>query len=382
MGIGRRWCYPYHNFPFLAKADLTVLHSPRFPGMRLLRLCLPLPLWLPLVLALAACNPQYAYFLPRAGEQSREVRSLLRLLDREKTVGENRFILVQQIANRLHAVGETDKLILFLTSYVEANPEDPYNAYYLNIVAAAYKERRAIPLAIHYYDRILKNHPDLLVSGTTLHYQCLQELLTLVKEPRARIEYYKELIARFGEYIDTGAAYYFLASSYEQVGEWEQAMRVYQKFLTYPETQIPGDPRAHVKVREKVEFYYSDKSWTAENLELLVKEVRQAILTRNTRALLTYKARVNFFTMSWSQADADDSVSMVFDIGAFLQASRVQADDDLDIDSNAGEAFLRTTRWSYRIPTWYLYFRKVDFKPDPDINGRWEWAGIYFGEKL
>jgi tetratricopeptide (TPR) repeat protein len=350
--------------------------------MRPARSILALLLLLLLLLLPAGCSREYSYYLPRGGEEKAEMRTLFHLLDREKEVGENRFIIVQQIANRLHAVGELDKLILFLTTYVEKNPEDPYNAYYLSIVAAAYKQQGALPLAVHYYDRILKNHPDLLVSGTTLHYQCLQELLSLVKEPRARIEYYKELIARFGEYIDTGAAYYYLATAYEQVGEWEQAMRVYQKFLTYPETQIPGDPRAHIKVREKVEFYYSDKSWTAENLQLLVDGIRQAILTRNTRKLLAYRARVNFFTMSWSQADADESVSMVFDIGAFLQASRVQADDALDMDSNAGEAFLRTTRWSYRIPTWYLYFRKVDFKPDPDINGRWEWAGIYFGEKL
>ena len=86
--------------------------------------------------------------------------------------------------------------------------------------------------------------------------------------------------------------------------------------------------------------------------------------------------------MSWSQAEADEQVSLVFDLGSFLHTSRVVADEKLDIDSNAGEAFLRTTRWSYRIPTWYLYFRKVDYPPDPEINGRWEWAGIYFGEKL
>ena len=25
---------------------------------------------------------------------------------------------------------------------------------------------------------------------------------------------------------------------------------------------------------------------------------------------------------------------------------------------------------------------KVNFPADPEIHGRWEWAGIYFGEKL
>jgi tetratricopeptide (TPR) repeat protein len=334
------------------------------------------------ILSLLACQGEYAHFLVGNLEQNREMHTLFDLLEREPDVGENRFIIIQQISNRLHGAGELEKLILFLTGYVENNQNDPYNAYYLGIVAAAYKDRGAAPLAVHYYERILKNYPDLLISGTTVHYQCLQELLTLVEDPNAQIEYYKELISRFSEYIDPGATYFYLAEAYEQVGEWEQAIRAYQKFLKYPETEIPGFPRVHIKIREKVEFYYSDKKWTVENLDQLVTEIKRSIQTRNTRRLLTYKAKVNFFTMSWAQADADEIISLAFDIGAFLQSSRVLTDDKLDIDSNAGEAFLRTIRWSYRIPTWYLYFRKVEFMPDPEINGRWEWAGIYFGEKL
>ncbi|UCF99876.1 MAG: tetratricopeptide repeat protein [Spirochaetaceae bacterium] len=335
-----------------------------------------------LVLSILACRREYSHFLVGSFEENRDLHTLFDLLQQEQEVGENRFIIVQQIANRLHGAAELEKLILFLTSYVEINQNDPYNAYYLNIVAAAYRDLGAEPMAVHYYDRILKNYPDLLISGTTVHFQCLQELLRLVEDPHDRIEYYKELISRFSEYVDPGATYFYLAEAYETVGEWEQAIRAYQKFLNYPETEIPGFPRAHVKVREKVEFYFSDKKWTVENLEQLVAAIKRAIQARNARQLLSYKAQVNFFTVSWAQADTNEVISMAFDIGAFLQSSRVLTDDKLDIDSNAGEAFLRTTRWSYRIPTWYLYFRKVEFLPDPEINGRWEWAGIYFGEKL
>ncbi|MBA7607322.1 hypothetical protein ES703_14481 [subsurface metagenome] len=203
-----------------------------------------------------------------------------------------------------------------------------------------------------------------------------------MEEPHLKIQYYKELISRFSGIIDPGVTYYFLAKSYEEVGEWEQAIRVYQKFLKYPGVEIPGFQNAHAKIREKVEFYYAGKEWTVENLQSLVAEIRRAIAARNARGLLRYKARVNFFTRSWSQAEAVETLANLFDISVFLHTSRVIADDKLDIDSHSGEAFLRTTRWSYRIPTWYLYFRKVDFKPDPEINGSWEWAGIYFGEKL
>jgi len=333
-------------------------------------------------LGLSSCTREYSHLLVNNLEVNRDLHTLFQLLEQEQEVGENRFIIIQQIANRLHGADELNKLVLFLTGYVENNQNDPYNAYYLDIVAAACRDMSAEPMAVHYYQRILKNYPDLLISGTTVHFQCLQKLLNLVDDPAARIEYYKELISRFSEYIDLGATYFYLAEAYEKVGEWEQAIRAYQKFLKYPETEIPGFPRVHAKIREKVEFYFSNKQWTVENLDQLVTEINRSIRTRNARRLLSYKAKVNFFTMSWSQADANEIISMAFDIGAFLQSSRVLTDDKLDIDSNAGEAFLRTTRWSYRIPTWYLYFRKVEFLPDPEINGRWEWAGIYLGEKL
>jgi tetratricopeptide (TPR) repeat protein len=184
-----------------------------------------------LFLSLLSCREEYAHFLVGSLEENREMHTLFDLLEQERDVGENRFIIIQQIANRLHGAEELDKLILFLTGYVENNQNDPYNAYYLGIVAAAYRDRGAAPMAVHYYERILKNYPDLLISGTTVHYQCLQELLTLVEDPGAQIEYYKELISRFSKYVDPGATYFYLAEAYEQVGEWEQAINGSRPFV-------------------------------------------------------------------------------------------------------------------------------------------------------
>ena len=61
---------------------------------------------------------------------------------------------------------------------------------------------------------------------------------------------------------------------------------------------------------------------------------------------------------------------------------RVYADAELHPDSSDREAFLRTAGWTARVTTWYLYFRRVDYGIDPRVDGTWEWAGIYFGEKV
>jgi hypothetical protein len=86
--------------------------------------------------------------------------------------------------------------------------------------------------------------------------------------------------------------------------------------------------------------------------------------------------------MSWEQDDSESNTQVLFDLGSFLRGSKISYAKELDIDSNAREAYLETWGWSYRMPTWYLYFRKINYPGDPEINGRWEWAGIYFGEKL
>jgi len=347
---------------------------------------------LALALLLAGCGAANTRYYIGTFEQNQELRELFSLFEREKDQ-ENRFVLIQQIASALSSAGKTDREILFLTTHVEQNPADVYNAYYLLLVADAYREAKAVPLATHYYRRILKNNADLLVQGKSVHMHCLQELLALETNPEYKIEYYKELISRFPIEVvpaEIGASWYFMARTYEEVGEWEQAIQAYQKYLTYcqnyPEIEIPGDPSAFRKAQEKVLFYYNyspDKTWTLPDLDALVAAVKDAILTKSTVKLLKWQAKVNFFQEGWDQQSPIDEETPNFNVATYLGSSNVKIPDgQLDIASNDREAYLKTTDWNFRPPTWFLYFRKVDFPAYPEVNGQWEWAGIYFGEKL
>jgi tetratricopeptide (TPR) repeat protein len=343
-------------------------------------------------LALAGCGTSSTRYYIGAFEQNQELRELFGLLSREKE-DKNRFVLIQQIGHSLANSGKLEKEILFLTTHVGRNPDDVFNAYYLLMAAQAYKELQAVPLAIHYYLRILRNHVDLFVGGQSIHLHCLQELIDMETRPEYRIEYYKELVSRFGAQpsVNLGSAYYFLAKAYEEVGEWLLAIQSYQRFLDSTDTEIPGVDDAYHKALEKVSFYFStDKSWTVPDLDTLVSGVKEAIIDKNVSKLRKFQAKVNFFAKGWDQSaptgDADGNPnadqSAASNIGLYLLASNPKIEGRLDVTSNEKEAFLKTTGWSFRPPTWYLFFRKVDFPADPEVNGQWEWAGIYFGEKL
>jgi len=86
--------------------------------------------------------------------------------------------------------------------------------------------------------------------------------------------------------------------------------------------------------------------------------------------------------MDWHQDKDAGNSQVAIDFGAFMSGGRLYYENILDGASNSHEAYLKTWGWTERIATWYLYFRKVDFPADPEVHGRWEWAGIYYGEKM
>jgi hypothetical protein len=340
-----------------------------------------------LVVALAAflvgCGASDQRYYLGAFEQNQELRELFRLFDRTKDQ-ENRYVLITQIAAGLSNEGRQDREILFLTGYVEQNPADIYNGYFLLLVADAYRDMNAAPLAIHYYRRILNNYGDLLVRNVSIHLQCLQELIALETDPEARIGDYKQLFSRFPDSTQSpGINWYYMAKSYEQIGEWDLAMQAYQKYIGSANADATGDETTRRDATEKVNFYNTtDRSWLVPDLDTLVAAVRDAIATKNVAKLRKYKAKVNFFQEPWDQSQLVGDETVNYDITNYLAISNVSLDDQYEEEANGQVATLKTTGWNFRPPTWYLYFRQVEFPENPDINMQWEWAGVYFGDKL
>jgi tetratricopeptide (TPR) repeat protein len=334
-----------------------------------------------LTAALAGCSATDTRYYLGAFEQNQELRELFQLFNREKDL-ENRFVLITQIATALANGGKVDREILFLTTHVEKNPADVYNSYYLLLVAEAYRDMKATPFAIHYYRRILYNYGDLLVKGGSVHLQCLQELLAIETDPAAKIPYYKELFARFPDQ-SSGIDWYDMALSYDALGEWDQAIQAYKKFIGSPDADATANADALRDASEKVNFAsWPVRSWLLPNLDDLVAAVKDAIVTKSITKLQKYKAQVNFFQEPWDQTQLYTDEIVNYNIVNYLLSSNVSITDSLDISANGRTATLRTTGWNFRPPVWYLYFRQVDFPADPDINNQWEWAGVRFGEKL
>lgn len=313
-------------------------------------------------------------------------RQLYQLLQNPELPPESTYTVINRIAGNLLASKEYNELILFLTGYVEAHPGETYNAYWLLMTAYVYLQMDAEPVAEYYFDRIVRNCQDLSVQGNSVHFICLQNLIRISTSSVNRIEYFNEIIRRFPELVDTTELYYRLALEYENEGDWDMALRTYSDFLEQPDApsiQIVGIPNAYNQAQRLIDFNNSPKDWTFESLEELESAVKQAISSYNYRALDRYKSKVNFFAMSWRQDEFDTNSQENFSMRQFMTGNRIRYNAELDEASNPNEAYLRTWGWNRAyVNVWYLYFRKVNFPIDPEIHGRWEWAGIYYGEML
>lgn len=335
-------------------------------------------------LTLSSCGKDRGYLVDTLGPARGEQKQLLKLLKTDKKESDSRFALMNRIAGNLRSEGQTANLILFLTSSVEDHGDDPYNAYWLLMVANTYLEENAPKVAEYYFARILDNCEDLEVAGQSIHLACLQNLIKITDSPELQIRYYSDLITRFADKIDLGYSYFMLARSYERLGEWQLAIQTYTQFLSYGryDILIPGVPDAYEYAKRIVDYNTSSKDWTFENLDDLVAAIKTGIDSYDYRALDRYRAKVNFFAMSWKQEASDNNAQADFDMHDFMGGNRITYSANLDTSSTPNEAYLRTSGWNQYVTVWYLYFRKVNFPADPDIHGRWEWAGIYYGEKL
>jgi tetratricopeptide (TPR) repeat protein len=322
------------------------------------------------------------YYISGSEKEKKALADLFAVLENESIEEIDVFVAVREITNIFSRQKQYSKLTNFLSAWIEQHPDDQYNSYYLLAIADAYLKQNAYPVAAVYFDMIVKNYPDLIIRGESIHLECLKQLIAIIEDPAPKIWYYEELISRFKEDIDVGPSYFMLGQTYEELGEWNKAIENYTQFLSYYITSIPGYPDAYAYAKQLVDFNKSQKNWAFESLQSMLNTFRAALDAGNIWQLWQYRARVNFFARSWAH-ESDDMGMAEFNLSTFASQNKIRYAENLETSSNANEAYLRTSGWSLQLtPVWYFYFRKIYFPPDPEIHGKWDWAGIYYGERF
>ncbi len=331
---------------------------------------------------LFSCGSQNSAKAKRDKQTQLELESLLQA---PSISGESRYAIINRISTKWLADQKYDDLILYLTDYVERNPEDKYNAYWLLMTAYAYVQLRQEKIAEYYFERIIKNYQDLRVKGQSVHFLCLERLIQISTNHEKRVQYFNTLINRFPSNISITEMYVRLAREYEQIGEWTRALKTYTMFLEQPDAssiQITDMHDIYNYARNLIDFNNSPKNWTFKSLDELASAVKTALIRYQPRKLDEYRSKVNFFTVSWRQDDSVPTGSVDFSMRNYMHGNRITVTEELIPGPTINEAYLKSKGWTLSVPTWYFYFRKVNYPANPDIHGTWEWAGIYIGEMM
>lgn len=359
--------------------------------MRFVGVAIPVTVLAAALFFLLRTDPYGVYLQAAPGDQG-ALRALFEFLDRDGQSPENRFTVLDQISQHLIQNGAWTQSNLFLTSYANQHAEDPYRGFYLYRVAETYRQNGAPDFAVPYYERVLNNHADLRFEGDSLHFRALNRLIQIAPDPAVRLSHLQDLVARFNDRVTPVWTHYHLGRTYEHLGEWTQAMQSYQTFLDYPEGASFAQASEVRRIRALVDFHKSNKDWVRPDVNALLNPIRLAVQAGNAAALDRLRSKVGFFVVSVdnkaAEFEAEGFEPSTF-LRDFIRQSRTISGGTTvtfaprpDPASNDREVFYRTTGWHYRIPTWFFYFRKVNFPPDPRVHGGWEWAGIYFGDRL
>ena len=288
-------------------------------------------------------------------------------------------------------------------AYMNTHPEDYYNSYYLYNIAGHYIERGEETMGLWLLRSMYQQFPDLkLTQYSSIHYLILDTLGRLEANLDYRIDdiqrilsHYDQQTALVNNYVvprdDRGVWLYRLGKAYETKAtemlyinqdiyrqKLETAMDMYRHFFYLDAVTIPEEPNARSLVANKINIYDARRNWyTDSSLENLIRRITSAIQNNNAGAVLYCQAN-QFFVLS---ADYRDELSrngtniyLPHFLGGMIQFG------DLTPESNDEEAWLYTTNWPFHLATWYLYFCKIHYPADPEIDGNWEWAGIYLGD--
>ena len=250
-------------------------------------------------LCFSCSQDRLGYLYTGLHEHRKEQKILTALLAKEQDT-QIRFALIDKISSHLQAECKIKSLAVFLQSVIDAEPNNPYNAYFILRLAAAYREAKEDAIAAHYFEYIVQNYSDMVVNGQSIHLLCLKNLIELAGTSTKSVVYYSRLLTDFYNEFDPAQAYFMLAQAYEKQGEWQLAIQAYTQFLNLHrfDVIIPGIPDSYGYARKIVDYSTSTKSWTFNTLDELVKTIKTAIRSRDYATLERCRSKVNFFAMS------------------------------------------------------------------------------------
>lgn len=273
--------------------------------------------------------------------------------------------------------------IQLLKKHIADYPTDSYNSKYLSLIATLYLDIN-IPLqAGYYFNKAISTSSNNTTPYIDFH--ILQSLAEIELDTRKKISYLEMLLTLYPQKTNLIHTHYTLGTLYDTLLDWDNAYTHYQKMLSA--TNLTQSSQINTIDVEKIYFRmarkknnspYSKKNRTWHTLEESRKVILNGLYSKSENYLKSLQAP-GFFTAQWEESPISLNAHIdSFDMVPIIKRSNLRVSPTFQY-LNEHEVLWPTYGWE-RLGTWYMVIRKIQ---QPDIitdNGKWEWAGIYFGE--
>ncbi len=273
------------------------------------------------------------------------------------------------------------ELKILLGEYAEKEKDPLFKSYLYFLISDTYWKEEGKDVSFFYMKKIDPNHYDLTYNSQPIGYIIALRIISINVPFKDKEDMYNLLLKNYAGMIDVPYTAYELAKLYKKELEITKAINILQQIINFVNNSKNSEDSINIsEIKKEIDFYYMKKNWIYDDLEELINNIKNAIITKNIYLLNSYISKKEFSCNIYNKVYNQQFNWYQLNIERFWN-SNIVFSSKLEEISNEEEAFLKTTNWQFpQLKTWYFYFKRVNYPYDISINRGWEWAGIIFGD--
>lgn len=276
------------------------------------------------------------------------------------------------------------ELTIFLGTLTFKDNNNDLKAFIDFYISDVYWQHGEKDVAVFYMLKVPKEKYPINYNFKPIGYYIAKRIIKTDSTCQTKAMMHNILLNEYKEIIDVPFTLYELSNLYKKELDINNAVKAMQKLVNeyYSNENFPENININFIVKE-ISFHKSKKYWIHQDLETLINNIKYAVRKKNFKSLYYYTSKKNFDIRLFQQKSSIRKWSYGELEIHKRWTSRIFFADELEDYSSENEAFLKTKNWNFQLlRTWVFYFKKIEYPYDKNINGCWEWAGIYFGEPL
>ena len=236
-------------------------------------------------------------------------------------------------------------------------------------------------LALFYSNKINKKSFSLNYNNQPIGYIIALRIINSDSSYKYKEMSYNLLLEEYKELIDVPYTLYELAMIYKSQLDMDKTISIFKNILEDSPRYKNIESNIDYKlIREEIDYYYMKKNLVSRDLDLLIKQIKNAIIKKDINLLYQFTSKSSFEGTITQKSSQINWSFWQLQINRYWYTNIVFS-NSLEPQSNENEAWLKTYNWGFpQLTTWYFYFRRINYPYDNNIDRGWEWAGIFFGD--